>query len=113
MAGRFVATPEKIEEINRRYYECGVKAQVAREMGCSASTVARYIIPGWQPASVVANEIEEILERKDITPTGMGDFVLYVAAADNPVIAFCEFCKLSNDEWADMAAIQQELVMTV
>lgn len=106
-------TEEQIEEINRRYYECGVKAQVAREMGISASSVAKYICKGWKPSSVVANEIEEILERKDITPTGMGDFVLYVAAADNPVTAFCEFCKLSNDEWADMAAIQQELVMTV
>lgn len=110
---RFIATPEKIEEINRRYYECGVKAQVAREMGCSPSTVARYITPGWKPTVVVANEIEDILERKDINPTGMGDFVLYVAAADNPVIAFCEFCKLSNDEWADMAAIQQKLVTTL
>ena len=106
-------TEEQIEEINRRYYECGVKAQVAREMGISASSVAKYIQKGWRPASVIANEIEEILERKDITPTGMGDFVLYVSAADNPVTAFCEFCKLSNEEWADMAAIQQELVMTV
>lgn len=107
---RFVATPEKIEEINRRYYECGVKAQVAREMGCSASTVARYIISGWKPTTVVANEIEEILERKDIQPKGSLDFALYVAAADNPLAAFCEYCKLSNDEWADMAAIQKDLV---
>ena len=113
MAGRFVATEEKIEEINRIYYECGVKAETARRVGCSPSTVAKYIRKGWKPSSVVANEIEDILERKDIKPTGMGDFVLYVAAADNPVIAFCEFCKLSNDEWADMAAIQQELVTTL
>ena len=43
---RFIATPEKIEEINRLYYECGVKAQVARQIGCSASTVAKYIQQG-------------------------------------------------------------------
>ena len=107
---RFVATPELIEEMNRLYYECGVKAQVARQIGCSPSTVSRYLVPGWKPTTVVANEIEEILERKDIQPKGSMDFALYVAAAENPLVAFCEYCKLSNDEWADMAAIQKDLV---
>ena len=33
---------EKIAEIQKRYAECGVYAQVARELGVSASTVRKY-----------------------------------------------------------------------
>lgn len=110
---RFVATPEAIEEINRLYYECGIKAEVARRIGCSASTVSRYIVKGWQPASVIAEGIEEILERKDVEPQGMGDFVTFIAAADSPVKAFCDYCKLSNEEWQEMRALQAEFVTTV
>ena len=111
--GRFVATPEAIEEINRLYYECGVKAEVARRIGCSPSTVTRYIVKGWQPASVVAEGIEEILERKDVEPKGVGDFVTCIAAAESPVKAFCEYCKLSNEEWQEMKALQAEFVTTL
>lgn len=107
---RFVATPEKIEEINRLYYECGVKAQVARQLGCAASTVSRWLIPGWQPPEIVAEGIEEILERKNIEPKGSFDFVLAVSEADNPIKAFCEFCKISNEEWHEMQAVQAEFV---
>lgn len=110
---RFVATPEAIEEINRLYYECGVKAEVARRIGCSPSTVSRYIVKGWQPASVVAEGIEEILERKDVEPKGMGDFINVIAAAENPLKAFCDYCKLSNEEWEEMRALQAEFVTTI
>lgn len=36
---------EKIVEIQKRYAECGVYAQVARELGVSAASVKKYAIP--------------------------------------------------------------------
>ena len=107
---RFIATPEKIEEINRLYYECGVKAQVARQIGCSASTVAKYIQKGWMPPEVISDGIEEILERKEVEPLGVMSFAVHVSAADNPYSAFCEYCRLSQEEWEEMKAIQAEFV---
>ena len=35
---------EKIAEIQKRYTECGVYAQVARELGVSPATVKKYAI---------------------------------------------------------------------
>ena len=34
---------EKIAEIQKRYAECGVYAQVARELGVSPATVKKYV----------------------------------------------------------------------
>ena len=34
---------EKIAEIQKRYAECGVYAQVARELGVSPTTVKKYV----------------------------------------------------------------------
>ena len=34
---------EKIAEIQKRYSECGVYAQVARELGVSPATVKKYV----------------------------------------------------------------------
>lgn len=108
MANRI--TEEQKEQINRLYYECGVKAEVARRLGISASSVSRYLIPNWQPPEVISDGIEEILERKDIEPLGVMPFAVHVSAADNPYSAFCEYCKLSQEEWEEMKAIQAEFV---
>lgn len=46
---RTVVTKEMIVKINELYAEYGVKAQVARELGISASTVSKYIAPNYVP----------------------------------------------------------------
>ena len=48
-------TNEDIIRINELYYKHKVYAEVARQTGFSASTVKKYVIPGWQP--VVETEI--------------------------------------------------------
>ena len=48
-------TNEDIIHINELYYKHKVYAEVARQTGFSASTVKKYVIPGWQP--VVETEI--------------------------------------------------------
>ncbi len=99
---RFVATPDKIEEINRLYYEIGVKAEVARRVGCSASTVSRYIDPEWRPT-----EERPVIEiDESITPAGPQDLIIAMCCADNPVRAFCDACMMTPEEWERLQEIQ-------
>ena len=44
-------TNEDILRINELYYKHKVYAEVARQTGFSASTVKKYVIPGWEPAA--------------------------------------------------------------
>lgn len=45
-------TNEDILRINELYYKHKVYAEVARQTGFSASTVKKYVIPGWEPVDV-------------------------------------------------------------
>lgn len=40
-------TQEKIIQINELYLEIGVKSRVAKIVGCSPSTVTKYLIPDY------------------------------------------------------------------
>lgn len=106
MATRFVATAENIEKINKLYYEIGVKAEVARQLGCSAATVSKYIINGWLPPS----ELPDVdFEAKEAD--GPSELIRIMSC--HPVSAaagFCEYCKLSDDEWIAMQQLQEEYV---
>ena len=42
-------TNEDILRINELYYKHKVYAEVARQTGFSASTIKKYVIPGWEP----------------------------------------------------------------
>lgn len=53
-------TNEDILRINEIYYKTKVYAETARQTGFSASTVKKYVIPGWQPVTV------ENIKRFDI-----------------------------------------------
>ena len=44
-------TSEDILQINELYYKHKTYAEVARQTGFSASTVKKYIIPGWAPVA--------------------------------------------------------------
>ena len=63
-----------IEQMNDLYLELGTYAAVARETGFSASTVKRYVIPGYQKVSIpldrppiVLTPIEQIEVPDDLT----------------------------------------------
>lgn len=45
-------TNEDILRINEIYYKTKVYAETARQTGFSASTVKKYVIPGWKPVAV-------------------------------------------------------------
>lgn len=71
---RTIITSEKIKEINERFYICGVKAQVAREMGISASTVAKYIVDGYVPEGEIEREEIDLEEARRIIEDYIPDF---------------------------------------
>lgn len=92
-------TPEQIEEINELYLELGVKAQVARKMGISASTVSKYIIPDYIPKT------ERVLTHCETETTlpielFMGEY----GQMDN-------LCYLSPEELEELKELQKEVAV--
>lgn len=92
-------TDEVIERINELYLDCGVKAQVARIIGCSPATVTKYIIPGYVSK---ANQAE--LPPFDMSKiTGPKQYTSYQEFMDD--------CKLTEEEWTAMKEIQKEVMI--
>lgn len=92
-------TPEIIEQINELYLELGVKAQVARKLGLSPSTVSKYIIPDYG-------------DRKQIVKSEMTQSISF------PIEDFMgeygtmgDLCALSDDEWEDLKSLQKEVLI--
>jgi hypothetical protein len=92
-------TPEIIEEINELYVELGVKAQVARKIGLSASTVSKYIIPNYIPKK------DRVISTSHSEPTmDFKDFMGEVGKMGN-------MCVLSEEERLDLIELQKEVTV--
>ena len=92
-------TPEQIEEINEVYVELGVKAQVARKMGISPSTVSRYIIPDYVPKSIRVTSHCEV-ETSFPIELFMGEYG-----------QMGQLCVLSEEEKAELIELQKEVMI--
>lgn len=97
---RTVITNEKIKEINDLYYVLGVKAQVAREMGISASTVSKYIIDGYIPEEMIEREEVDLEEMR----SRIEEFILDLKTINpNSILALTEEEKEEiEDLWKEM-----------
>lgn len=60
-------TNEDILRINELYYKHKTYAEVARQTGFSASTVKKYVVPGWQPVAVENIIHFDLAELPDFT----------------------------------------------
>lgn len=87
-------TPEIIKQINVRYAECHNKAQVAREIGCSAGTVSKYIIPDYEICTQ-----RQTVKIDDLPPCNWEKFRGDLA----------ELCCLSDEEKEEMKALWKEI----
>lgn len=70
-------TSEDILRINEIYYKTKVYAETARQTGFSASTVKKYVIPGWQPVvteNIVRFELSQIPEFDSSIFKGVGNY---------------------------------------
>lgn len=93
-------TEEMKVQINELYCKYGVKAQVARELGISPSSVSKYIIEGYKPLA----DREEI--KFDKEPLGADNFIKKIEQSDNKIKQFCSLCRLSDEEKKLMEEIQ-------
>lgn len=103
-------TDEQIIQINEVYLECGVKSKTAQIVGVSASTVSKYLIPGY----VSQKKVEKVEFTKPIP--GVEVFIDQIKATSDkincsPVAAFCEVCKVTPEEWADLKELQKGIMI--
>lgn len=98
-------TPEIAEQINELYLEIGVKKRVAEIIGCSPSTVSKYIVPNYVSKK----------ERKTYNFEGyVGDskwLIDIFKTFDDPGVRLCELCVLGKNEWEEMRELQKEIYL--
>lgn len=100
MANRI--TEEQKLEINKLYYEIGVKSRVAKIMGISAASVSKYITPGWKP------EEERSIKKFEGEVPGPKEFIEGFLAAENKQDYFWNARLLSKEEWLEIEELQRE-----
>lgn len=86
-------------QINELYLELGVKKRVAEIVGCSPSTVSKYIIEGYISQKDKA-ELPPFDESKITGPRHYKDWT-----------EFFDNCVLTEEEWKDMREIQKEVMI--
>ncbi len=86
-------------QINELYLELGVKKRVAEIVGCSPSTVSKYIIEGYV-SQKDKEELPPFNESKITDPKNYKDWV-----------EFFSDCMLTADEKAEMKEIQKEVMI--
>ena len=95
MAGRI--TEEQKELINELYAELGVKKSVAEIVGCSPSTVTKYLIEGYVPK---ANRLKIVFEGE---PTGCDRLIKEFSEIGMGVFS------LSDEEQSGLEALKKEI----
>lgn len=95
-------TNEDILRINELYYKYKVYAEVARQTGFSASTVKKYVIPGWQPVQVENIIHFDIAQLPDFT-----EAVKIFRGIDN----YGNLCVLTDYEKKEIKELWKELAV--
>lgn len=90
-------------QINELYLELGVKKRVAEIVGCSPSTVSKYIIEGY----VSQKDREPVPEFNESKITGPAALLEKV----NSWQEFADACMLTDEEWAEMREIQKGVMI--
>ena len=95
-------TNEDILRINELYYKYKVYAEVARQTGFSASTVKKYVKPGWAPVA------QENIKRFDMaTLPDFQEAVKIFRGIDN----YGALCILTEREQEEIKELWGELAI--
>ena len=93
-------TNEDILRINEIYYKTHTYAETARQTGFSATTVKKYVIPGWEPVAVENIVHFDIAQLPDFT-----EAVKIFRGVDN-YGCLCQLTPVESEEikelWAEM-----------
>lgn len=90
-------TPEDIIKMNEIYLICKNKAEVARQVGFSASTVSKYIISDFK--SIPDNEVFIPFTEREI------DLTMFEVLTWNDLIV------LTDEERTDMESMRKEVML--
>ena len=95
-------TNEDILRINELYYKHKTYAEVARQTGFSASTVKKYVIPGWQP-----------VQAENIIHFDMAQLPDFTASAQifKNIDNYGALCVLTNFERKEIEKLWSELAL--
>ena len=92
-------TTDDIKRFNELYYELQSYAEVARRTGWSASTISKYIDKNYKP--VVVENIKRFDLKTDLPEFSTSMFMT--------VENLGELCVLTDDEYAEMVELWEEL----
>ena len=95
-------TNEDILRINELYYKHKTYAEVARQTGFSASTVKKYVIPGWQP-----------VQAENIIHFDMAQLPDFTSAVEvfRGVVNYGYLCTLTSVEQEQIKELWKELAV--
>ena len=93
-------TNEDILHINEIYYKTRTYAETARQTGFSASTVKKYVIPGWEPVKT------EGIVKFDINDLPEFDTSCFVGVKN-----YGDLCVLTEQEKEEMKTLWKELAV--
>lgn len=91
-------TNEDILRINEIYYKTKVYAETARQTGFSASTVKKYVIPGWKP-----------VVKENIKHFNLNDLPEFDTTPFKHVGNYGAICILDDEEIAQIKELWKEL----
>ena len=93
-------TNEDILRINELYYKHKTYAEVARQTGFSASTVKKYVTPGWKP-----------VETQNIVKFDMSKLPDFDSSIFKEVDNYGELCVLIEREHEKMKLLWEEMAL--
>ena len=93
-------TNEDILRINELYYKHKTYAEVARQTGFAASTVKKYVTPGWKP-----------VETKNIIKFDLAQLPDFNASIFVGIDNYGELCILTAREEEKMKGLWEELAL--
>lgn len=93
-------TNEDILRINEIYYKTHTYAETARQTGFTATTVKKYIIPGWKP-----------VESKTIIRFDLANLPDFTSAAElfRGINNYGNLCSLTDYEREQMKGLWEEM----
>jgi hypothetical protein len=98
-------TDEQKEMINELFLEYGVKKKVAEIIGCSPSTVSKYIIPNY----ISKKECKTYTFEGYV---GNSEWLIDIfKMLDDPGTRLCELCMLGENEWEEIRQLQTEIYL--